>query len=107
MTFFAPMSEEHGRISAVTATRILQRMVNGDVGVFDEDVASTHGTAQLKPKKKRGRTRIKAKKRENKSRKSVDIGFMEKIIIRNELLERQTARIKEDFDTLTQDKTIG
>ena len=37
MTFFAPMSEEHGRISAVTATRILQRMVNGDVGVFDED----------------------------------------------------------------------
>ena len=28
---------------------------------------------------------------------------MEKIIIRNELLERQTARIKQDFDTLTQD----
>ena len=28
---------------------------------------------------------------------------MEKIIIRNELLERQTARIKEDFNTLTQD----
>ena len=45
MTFFAPMSEEHGRISAVTATRILQRMVNGDVGDVDEDALQAH-TAQ-------------------------------------------------------------
>ena len=65
MAFFAPMSEEHGRISAVTATRILQRMVNGDVGDVDERriFASAHGTAQLRPKKRRGRTRMKAKKR--------------------------------------------
>ena len=71
MAFFAPMSEEHGRISAVTATRILQRMVNGDVGVVDEDaLASTHGTAQLRPKKKRGRTRMKAKK-ERRNRKNL------------------------------------
>ena len=104
MAFFAPMSEEHGRISAVTATRILQRMVNGDVGDVDEDAfASAHGTAQLRPKKRRGRTRMKAKKQRGKSKKAVDIGFMEKIIIRNELLERQTTRIKEDFNALTQD----
>ena len=32
-----------------------------------------------------------------------DIGFMEKMILRNDQLERQTARIHEDFTTLTED----
>ena len=30
MAFYSPTSEEHGRISAVTATKILQRMVQGE-----------------------------------------------------------------------------
>ena len=30
MAFYSPTSVEHGRISAVTATRILQRMIQGE-----------------------------------------------------------------------------
>ena len=62
-------------------------------------------------KKKRKKRYVKITHRKHQTTESSlpaaekvpDIGFMEKMILRNDQLERQTARIHEDFTTLTED----
>lgn len=107
MAFYSPTPEEHGRISAVTATKILQRMVQGE----DNNDPIDKKNKRNGRKKKRKKRYVKITHRKHQTTESTlpaaenvpDIGFMEKMILRNDQLERQTARIHEDFTTLTED----
>ena len=86
--FYSP-DKSHGRISAVTATRILQRMV---------EPPNEKQSSEAPP------TRVNARK--GKARcvdLTKEITWLEQIAVKNMQLERQTVAMRREFDQMTTD----
>ena len=97
MAFFNPSGKQHGRISAVTASRLLHRMI--DAGSEDEGDGLKGSEILVESQKRRGRGRSKKSTRKKVAK---DAAWLEELAVRNAELEAESAKMRADFDTLTQ-----